>query len=133
MTELDVRHYKEISVKAYAKLINKSDKTVYKMIKEGLVAASKKDKSYMIRVDNFMLDRCEDMQKSIYTMKALMESFSLRLEKIEKKERKTVSKKVTVKKKLKPLKKSIKKPLAKPKKIMKKVLPKATGKKSKKK
>lgn len=128
MTELKSKHYKDISVKAYAKLINKSDKTVYKMIKEGLVAAKKEDKGYVIRVDNFMLNRCEDMNKNLHTMKALMEEFELRLSTIEKKELKKPAQKKVVKKMLKPLKKTVKKPL---KKSTKKVLSKPLNKSGK--
>lgn len=117
MTELLSKHYKEVSVKAYAKLINKSDKTVYKMIKEGLIAANKKDKGYMIRIDNFMLNRCEDMNKNLDAIKELIESLVTRLEKLEKKEMKTAKK--SVKKPLtkrinKPLKKRVKKTVSKP-------------------
>lgn len=120
MTELSAKYYKEISVKEYAKLINKSDKTIYKMIKEGLIAARKKDKAYVIRVDNFMFDRCEDMSKNIHSMKALMESFSLRLEKLEKNKTEKTVKKTVSKKSIKPLKKVKKKPLVKTgKKLMK--------------
>jgi len=125
MTDVHSKHYKELSVKAYAKLINKSDKTVYKMIKEGLVAARKKDKAYVIRVDNFMLDRCEDMHKHIHTMKELMDSFSFRLEKLEKKEKNKTVKKSVLKKSVKPLTKTKKKPLVKTgKKPVKKTLAK---------
>jgi len=104
MSELKSKQYKDISVKAYAKLINKSDKTVYKMIKEGLIAAKKEDKGYVIRVDNFMINRYEDMNKNLHAMKELLESFELRLAKVEKKE---------TKKPVKPVKKAIKKPLTK--------------------
>jgi len=128
MTELKSKHYKEISVKAYSKLINKSDKTVYKMIKEGLVAAKKEDKGYVIRVDNFMLNRCEDMNKNLYSMKELMESFEVRLAKIEKKEQKSPAKKKVLKKSIKPLKKAVKKPL---KKVAKKAVVKPLKKSGK--
>jgi len=125
MTELSSKYYKEISVKAYAKLINKSDKTIYKMIKEGLIAAKKKDKAYVIRVDNFMFDRCEDINKSIHTMKELMESFALRLDKMEKSVPKSLLKKTVLKKSVKPLVKSKKKPSLKiGKKIVKKTVAK---------
>ncbi|PHR57490.1 MAG: hypothetical protein COA44_05460 [Arcobacter sp.] len=119
---LEEKNYKYITVKAYAKLIDKSDKTVYKMIKDGLVTAKKKEKTYAIRVDNFMLNRCEDITKSLYTMKELMQGFESRLKELEEKSsKKSVLKKikVAVKKPIKKgsIKKSIKKSkLLKPKK-----------------
>lgn len=103
--------FKYVSVKNYASLINKSDKTVYKMIKEGLVAARKGEKGYEVRVDNFMINRSEEINKSLRTMKALIESFELRLDALEKK---GVNKDIVEKKLVKPLKKLVKKPLAKP-------------------
>ncbi|MDF1880169.1 hypothetical protein JHD50_02435 [Sulfurimonas sp. MAG313] len=116
-------HYKDISVKAYAKLIDKSDKTVYKMIKDGLVAAKKKDKGYEIRVDNFMLNRCEDINKSLHTMKTLMNDFSKEVEELKlsvdkiKESNKNSRKKLVLNKKLKPIKKVVK---SSRKKILKK-------------
>jgi len=121
MTATNSKYYKDISVKAYAKLINKSDKTVYKMIKDGLIGANKKAKGYEIRVDSFMLNRCEDINKNMHTMKELMQSFESRLNEIESK---TKQKKVVT-----PLKKSMKKPIMK--KVVKKTAVKSIRKSGK--
>jgi len=118
MSVTESKFYKDISVKAYAKLINKSDKTVYKMIKDGLLGAKKKAKGYEIRVDSFMLSRCEDINENIFTMKELMQSFESRLKEVEKK---TEKKKVVIS-----TKQGAKKP------VMKKVLKKNTLKPIKK-
>jgi len=108
MTVENPKYYKDVSVKAYAKLINKSDKTVYKMIKDGLLGANKKAKGYEIRVDSFMLNRCEDINKNMHNMKELIESFELRLKEVEQKLEKK-KKNPIQKKKMKPLLKTIKK------------------------
>lgn len=47
----------KIGLKAYSKLIGKSDKTVYKMIKEGLNAAKKGNNGYEVAVDGYVLER----------------------------------------------------------------------------
>lgn len=109
MTDQKSKHHKDISVKAYAKLIDKSDKTVYKMIKDGLIGANKKSKGYVIRVDSFMLNRCEDINKNLHSMKELMASFESRLKDVEaKNQRKPLAKKI-VKAVKKPIPKTLKK------------------------
>jgi len=118
----EIKSYKDLSVKAYAKLIAKSDKTVYKMIKDGLLAAKKKDKGYSIRVDNFMLNRCDDITESMCTMKDLMQSFESRLKKLEEggqKKSMTKKTKLSVKKPLSKMKKSVKSPKKKLRKLVK--------------
>ncbi len=104
------KQYKYISVKEYAALINKSDKTVYKMIKDGLVEARKEDKGYEVRVDNFMMSRCDKINQNLQKMSELIERFEERLDNLEKR---GVKKEVVEKKLVKPLQKIVKKPVLK--------------------
>jgi hypothetical protein len=120
MTDQKSRYYKDISVKAYAKLINKSDKTVYKMIKDGLIGASKKSKGYVIRVDSFMLNRCEDINKNLHSMKELMASFESRLKELEEKKKNKPLVKKVLKTAKKPIVKTLKKAQKKTTKTMNK-------------
>ncbi len=125
-----------LSVKEYAKLINKSDKTVYKMIKEGLIMAKKEKMGYEVLVDSFLISRCNEINKSLRQMKEHITLFtkeisalqigSRSLEKrVTELESKQLKKSVIKKKLLKPLKKVMKKPIKKTaKKVTKKTIKK---------
>lgn len=126
MTDEKSKYHQEISVKAYAELIDKSDKTVYKMIKDGLLEASKKSKGYVIYVDSFMLNRCEDINKNLGSIKERMASFESRLKDVEAKKKSSPLGKKVVKKLKKPIAKTLKKT---PKKTMAKVIKKSEKKK----
>jgi len=122
-----------LSVKEYASLINKSDKTVYKMIKEGLVGAKKGMNGYEVVVDTYLTSRCKDINKSLFDMQGLIQSFTKEIsslktatayfeKRLNELESKSLKKSVVKKKLLKPLKKVMKKPIRK--KLLKKVMSK---------
>ncbi|MBU1642124.1 helix-turn-helix domain-containing protein [bacterium] len=73
-----------LEVKAYAKLIGKSKKTVYKMIKNGFLPASKEGKSYKVAVDTNMTARHEATKEKINSMKAELAALSKRVAALEK-------------------------------------------------
>jgi hypothetical protein len=110
-----------LSVKEYALLINKSDKTVYKMIKEGLIGAKKGSNGYVVLVDTYLTSRCKDINKNLSEMKALLQSFTKEISSLEKRvknlESKSLKKTVVKKKLIKPLRKSVKKTVLKKRKI----------------
>ena len=124
-----------LSVKEYAKLINKSDKTVYKMIKEGLVNAKKEKNEYAVLIDAYLIARYQDINKSLSEIKVMMalltkeisslQSASAYFEKRVKALEANSLKKTVVKKRLiKPVNKLVKKPILRKstKKIAKKLL-----------
>ncbi len=113
-----------MSVKEYAKLINKSDKTVYKMIKDGLIMAKKEKTGYEVLVDSFLISRCKDINKSLFEMKEGMRLFTKEISALQKRstyfekrlvalELKQLKKSVVKSKLLKPFKKILKKPAKK--------------------
>ncbi len=94
-----------ITVKEYAGLIGKSDKTVYKMIKDGLIRVNKEEKKYRVVVDTFLHKRFKDMNRNLLQMQEVVLNLEKRLAKLEEK---SISKKSTTDKLIKPLKKSMK-------------------------
>jgi excisionase family DNA binding protein len=78
-----------LDVKAYAKLIGKSKKTVYKMIKNGFLPASKEGKSYKVAVDTNMTARHEETKEKINSMKAELLALGKRVTALEKATTKT--------------------------------------------
>lgn len=64
---------KSFSVKAYAELIGKSEKTVYKMIKSGSVDAYKYDGKFLIHVDPNLLKTLQRVQDECDELKRLLE------------------------------------------------------------
>lgn len=65
---------KEVSVKAYAALIGKSEKTVYKMIKKEDIDVFKRDGIYQIRVDRNLLKVIDRTQRALEEAKAVLAS-----------------------------------------------------------
>jgi len=123
-----------LSVKEYAILINKSDKTVYKMIKNGLVGVTKGKNGFEVVVDIYLTSRCKDINKSLLEIQGLMQVFTKEIsslktttayfeKRLKELESKSLKKRVLKKKLLKPLKKVMKKPVLK--KSVKKVLSKS--------
>ncbi len=73
-----------LEVKAYAKLIGKSKKTVYKMIKNGFLPATKEGKSYKVAVDTNMTAKHEETKEKISRMKAELIALGRRVAALEK-------------------------------------------------
>lgn len=126
MKEVKSKAVQKISVKAYADLIGKSDKTVYKMIKDGLVAAKKGKSGYEVVVDTFIHERSDDINKELGNLRETVKDLAKRIEKLESMsvKKKTVPKKIGV-----PVKKTLKKSVAKAplkKKPLKKVVKKSS-------
>jgi len=65
---------KRMTVKVYAELVGKSEKTVYKMIKNKTVDAAKEDGKYRIRVDKNLLRVIDRTQKALEEAKAVLRS-----------------------------------------------------------
>ena len=122
---------KYLSVKEYANLIGKSNKTVYKMIDEGFVAATKEGKALKVAVDTNILKKYDASMEYIEEILKELVQLKKRVSELESQKKvsakKSVIKKKAPVKKLKkaPLKKSVtnKKPL---KKTTKKVVKKLT-------
>jgi len=128
MKKVESKSTQKLGVKAYSNLIGKSDKTVYKMIKDGLIAAKKGKNGYEVIVDSYILEGYNDMHKELNELKSLLNDLDKRLQKLESK---SVNKKAPLKKVNKPVKKAVakapqvKKPL---KKVLKKKVKKSTKK-----
>lgn len=125
-----------ICVKEYADIIGKSDKTVYKMVKNGHLQSVKRDKVLHVVVDQHMLEAYQSICKKYDTLDDKVEKIIERLDAIAQREKpaksvkksntkqpakKTLSKKKLPKnssspKKRKPLKKVATKRLVKAKK-----------------
>lgn len=125
----------KMSVKEYAELIGKNEKTVYKMIKGKNVTAAKEDGKFRITVDKNLIKVIERAQQALNEAKAILLSIEQASDQIKKPVKSTVqpkpvakksapTKKAVVKKSTKPVKKSVK-ATAKPlKKSTKKVITK---------
>lgn len=122
---------KYLSVKEYANLIGKSNKTVYKMIDDGFVAATKEGKILRVAVDTNILKKYDASMEYVREILKELTQLKKRVSELESKKKKTVVKKSVVKNKT-PLKKVKKAPLKKStkkvplKKTTKKVVKKAT-------
>lgn len=93
-----------MSVKEYAQLIGKNEKTVYKMIKDEAVSTVKENGKYCVTVDKNLLKVIERAQQALNEAKAILLSIEAASDKI-KKPAKTISKSVkTVAKKSAPKK-----------------------------
>lgn len=103
---------KYLSVKEYASLIGKSNKTVYKMIDEGFVAATKEGKTLKVAVDTNILKKYDASMEYIETILIELEILNKRVTALESKKKSTPAKKSVVTKKA-PLKKVKKAPLKK--------------------
>jgi len=118
---------KLISVKEYAKLIGKNEKTVYRMIKENRVEAVKDNGIYSLNVDKNLLKVISKTQKALEEAKAVLNSMD---ETSIKTQSKAISKKPVTKTK-KVTSKVIKKVIPKSKKASPKVVKKNMPTKSK--
>jgi excisionase family DNA binding protein len=96
---------KYMSVKTYAEMVDKSDKTIYKQIKKGSLEAVRVKKGYQVCVDANMLKRLTKMEKALAEAKE--ELNALQEEKDETRQKTSVPKKKVSKKsdKKTPLKK----------------------------
>jgi hypothetical protein len=122
---------KHLSVKAYAELVGKSDKTIYKQINRGTINAVKVKKGFQVSVDANMLKR-------ICKLETALEEAKIALKRLEEKKKDAKStetaastaapKKKSAAQRLKP---AVRKPLPKPvKKSVRKPVAKKTLKKS---
>lgn len=59
-----------ISVKRYSELIDKSDKTVYKMIQKGKINAAKVKKGYKVEIDPYLLAIVKEQADTITALKS---------------------------------------------------------------
>ncbi len=124
-----------MGVKAYAKLIEKNEKTVYKMIKDGLLLTQKEQGKIQIMVDKNLIKILERTQLALQECKSMLLSIEEASETLKKPAKnklatKPIPKKSSVKMKkpikTKPLKKSLKKSTKPLKKRVNKVLTKST-------
>lgn len=103
-------HVKYLSVKEYAKLIGKSNKTVYKMIDDGFVAATKEGKTLKVMVDTNLLKKYDESMQYMEVIQAEIKLMAKRIAALEAqskpakkatkltKPRKTLTKKTVTKK-----------------------------------
>ena len=133
MKESKLKSREKISVKAYANLIGKSDKTVYKMIKDDLVVAKKGKHGYEVVVDSYILEHYNDMNKEFSLLTKVVDALDKRLKTLEST---SMTKKTAVKKATPMTKKVLKKAPVKSKTIstkkpLKKIVKKAPTKSTK--
>ena len=126
---------KTMGVKAYAKLIERNEKVVYKMIKDGILSTHKEQGKIQITVDKNLIKILERTQLALEECKSILLSIEKASEALRKPSKNKVVTKSTPKKrnlkmktsvKTKPLKKSLKKSTKPLKKRVKKVLTKST-------
>ena len=94
---------KKMSVKEYAKLIGKNEKTVYRMIKDESLFAIKENGKLRLKVDKNLLKVIERAQKALEEAKTILlgiEKATGQIQKPAKKGVKTVTKKSAPKKKV---------------------------------
>lgn len=65
---------KYLNVKAYADLVEKSDKTIYKQIKKGTIEAVRVKKGYQVCVDTNMLKRLQKMERALEEAKSVLKA-----------------------------------------------------------
>lgn len=106
---------KNLTVKAYAELIDKSEKTVYKMIKNETIDAFKQEGKYRVNVDKNLLKVIDRTQKALEEAKAVLASME--------------SAAATPQPMAKPMKTAAKKPAPKQKPMKKSTTKKSTTKK----
>ncbi len=100
----------KMSVKEYAKLIGKNEKTVYKMIKDELLNSVKEKGKLRIKVDKNLLKVIERAQQALDEAKAILLNIEKASDEIKRPLKTTTkSAKKRIKKPLKPLKKVTKK------------------------
>jgi len=99
-----------VSVKEYAKMIDKSDKSIYKMIKDGLVASTKDGKKIQILVDENMIFKIDKTCKKLDVLELRIKNLEDIVFKLSEKKKVIVKKKKPI---LKSMKKVVKKPLKK--------------------
>ena len=63
-----------MSVKTYAELVDKSDKTIYKQIKNGSLEAVRVKKGYQVCVDANMLKRLKKLSKALDEARTALKS-----------------------------------------------------------
>ena len=76
---------KYMSVKAYAELVEKSDKTIYKQIKKGSIDSIRVKKGYRVCVDANMLKRMKKLEAALQAADKVLKT-------IEKEHRETTKK-----------------------------------------
>lgn len=80
-----------ICVKEYADIIGKSDKTVYKMVKNGHLQSVKRDKVLHVVVDQHMLEAYQSICKKYDTLDEKVEKIIERLDAMAQREKSTKS------------------------------------------
>ena len=127
--------YIVMRVKAYAKLIERNERTVYKMIKDGLLLTQKEEGKIQIMVDKNLIKILERTQLALQECKTILLSIEEASETLKKPSKNKVATKPLPKKssvkmkktvKTKPLKRSLKKSTKPLKKRVNKVLTKST-------
>ncbi len=63
---------RKMSVKEYARLIGKKEKTVYKMIKDDMVVTLKENGKYRIQVDRNLIKVIERAQQALEEAKSIL-------------------------------------------------------------
>lgn len=97
---------RKMSVKEYARLIGKKEKTVYKMIKDEVVVTLKENGKYRIQVDRNLIKVIERAQQALEEAKAILLSIESAAEQMVKPSKLTVLGVKSVAKKSEPKKKS---------------------------
>ena len=75
---------RKMSVKEYARLIGKKEKTVYKMIKDEMVVTLKENGKYRIQVDRNLIKVIERAQQALEEAKSILLSIESASEQIVK-------------------------------------------------
>lgn len=73
-----------ISIKEYADIIGKSDKTVYKMVKNGQLQSIKRDKVLHVVLDGNLFEAYQNVCKTFESLQANIDALTLRIEALEK-------------------------------------------------
>lgn len=116
----------KMSVKEYAKLIGKNEKTVYKMIKDEVITTKKENGKHRINVDKNLLKVIERAQQALQEAKAILLNIEKASEQIKKPAKRVAKKSIPKKKAVKKSTKAIVKPLKKSVKKSAKPLKKST-------
>lgn len=110
MSDKKSKPTQKLGVKAYSELIGKSDKTVYKMIKDGLLPVKKGKSGFEVIVDAYVVEAYSGIKKELAAVSDLVKELSKRLSKVE---ANNLKKKTLIKKVNSPVKKSVKKTVSK--------------------
>ncbi|MDA3947036.1 MAG: hypothetical protein PF439_10200 [Helicobacteraceae bacterium] len=119
---------KNMSVKEYAKLIGKNEKTVYKMIKDETVVTLKENGKFRIKVDKNLLKIIERAQQALNEAKAILLTIEKASDQIVKPVKIVSQVAKTVAKRSEPKKQAVKKSTKTAAKPIKKMVKKVSAK-----